>query len=200
MSKTFARAASYPLCWPKGFPEHKQRKTSQFKTTLYQALDNVQSELALLAKDSGKKLDNIVISSNYSLTETKPANPGVAVWFNWDGSESCIPVDRYALVEDNLQAIYHCIKADRTKLRHGGYNMVKAQYNRIALPSPETVGAKDWREVLGYGGNSPAEAKKAYQRKVKLAHPDNGGSSEAFHELQIAWADAQAELTQAAEV
>lgn len=199
MSKTFARAASFPLCWPKGFPEHKQRKQSQFKTTLYQALDNVQSELALLAKDSGKKLDNIVISSNYSLTETKPANPGVAVWFNWDGSESCIPVDRYALVEDNLQAIYHCIKADRTKLRHGGYNMVKAQYNRIALPSPETVGVTNWRDVIGYAGSSLQEAKKCYQRKLKNAHPDGGGSVEAFNELQSAWRQAQDEFTQATE-
>lgn len=192
MSKTFAKAASYPLCWPSGFPEHQRRQSSRFKTTLFSALENVQGALQALARDSGKKITDIVISSNYSLTDTKPKNPGVAVWFNWDGAESCIPVDVYDKVECNLQAIYHCLEADRTKLRHGGYNMVKAAYHRVALPAPDH--RPSWREVLGYDGNDLSQAKKSYQRLTSKHHPDNGGNAEQFNRVCIAFEEAKREL------
>ncbi|MBU0539349.1 MAG: J domain-containing protein, partial [Gammaproteobacteria bacterium] len=60
MSKTFARASDHPLHWPEAFPRNATPMSSRFDTTLFQALENVKSELALLAKDSGKKLDGIV--------------------------------------------------------------------------------------------------------------------------------------------
>lgn len=174
MSKRFADASAHPLSWPDGFPRTKQREDSRFDTSLFKALANVQDELARFAKDSQKKLDEIVISSNYSLTETRPADPGVAVYFTWDGERTCIPVDRYTLVEDNLQAIYRCIEAKRTMLRHGGINLVKAAFRGYAaLPDPNAL---DWREVLDYAGNDIEEAKKRYRAAIRLAHPDRGGN------------------------
>ena len=193
MSKTFAKASSYPLHWPEAFPRNSRPASSRFDTTLFQALENVQSELALLAKDSGKKLEDIVISSNYSLTETKPKEPGVAVWFHWDGEQVCIPVDRYDKVECNLQAIYHCIKADRTKLRHGGYNLVKAAYRGYAALPHSPQGS--WSAVLGVPDTATLDQiKLAYQRLRKQHHPDNGGDTETFNAIQDAWKQAQQEL------
>jgi hypothetical protein len=190
VSKTFERASTTPLHWPEAFPRNQRPSSSRFDTTLFQALENVKSELALLAKDSGKKLDGIVISSNYNLTETKPKAAGVAVWFEWDGEQVCIPVDRYDKVECNLQAIYHCIKADRTKLRHGGYNLVKAAYRGYAALPHSSM--RSWREVLGAQQcKTIAEVKAVYQKRRKEYHPDHGGDPAMFHEVQKAWDQAQ---------
>lgn len=193
MSKTFERASTTPLHWPEAFPRNTRPTSSRFDTTLFQALDNVRSELALLAKDSGKKLDGIVISSNYNLTDTKPKAAGVAVWFEWDGEQVRIPVDRYDKVECNLQAIYHCIKADRTKLRHGGYNLVKAAYRGYAALPHQT----GWREVLGVGENTTlTEAKARYKTLAGRYHTDKpDGNEAAFIAVTQAWEQAQNELS-----
>lgn len=193
MSKNFAKASDYPLHWPEGFPVMQRRQQSRFNTTLFQALENVKEELRKLAADSGKKLESVVISSNYSLSNTHPENPGVAVWFVWDGEQTCIPVDRYTKVEDNLQAIYHCISADRTKLRHGGLNLVKAAYRGYMALSHDSL--KNWRDVLGsHQSATLADVKAIYQKRRKEYHPDHGGDPEMFHAVQSAWQQAQKEL------
>jgi hypothetical protein len=107
---------AHPLCWPTQFPRRQNRESGRFQTTLAGALENVQSSLRLFAKDSDKKIDGVVISSNVTLGQQRPADPGVAVWFSWDGLQVCIPVDRYDKVEGNLQAIHHIIEARRTEL------------------------------------------------------------------------------------
>ena len=193
MSKTFERASTFPLSWPPGFPETARRTGSKFNTTLFQALENVKESLRKFGADSGKKLESVLISSNYSLTETKPRNPGVAVYFTWDDEEACSPVDRYLLVEDNLQAIYHCIEAKRTMLRHGGINLVKAAFRGYAaLPNPDTA---SWRDILGYQGDDLNGAKKAYRKAIKNAHPDHGGDERQAASVNRAWSTAKQELT-----
>lgn len=195
MSKKFAKAASFPLHWPDGFPVTKSRESSRFNTTLAKALENVQDSLQKFGKDSRKKLDDIIISSNYSLTSTRPDNPGVAVYFTWDGERTCIPVDRYRLVEDNLQAIYHCIEAKRTMLRHGGINLVKAAFRGYAaLPDPESL---DWRAIIGYQGNDPAELKRKWKERMREHHPDrSGGDREIALQLNMAYEVGRKELEQ----
>jgi hypothetical protein len=193
MSRNFDRANSYPLHWPDGFPTTSRRESSRFDTSLFKALENVQKSLSAFARDSGKKMTDIIVSSNYSLTDTKPDQPGVAVYFTWDGERTCIPVDRYLLVQDNLQAIYHCIEAKRTMLRHGGINLVKAAFRGYAaLPSPAV---DDWMAVLGASNaDSLADVKKKYLAAIRKAHPDAGGSDERAAIVNAAWERAQGVL------
>lgn len=194
MSINFANASTYPLSWPEGFPLTKVRESNnRFDTTLFKALENVQKALAMFAKDSGKRLTDIIISSNYSLSDQKPRESGVAVYFTWDGERTCIPVDRYTLVEDNLQAIYHCIEAKRTMLRHGGINLVKAAFRGYAaLPDPNRL---NWRDVLSYPvGTDIAMVKATYRAAIIKAHPDKGGSDAQAALVNKAWAQAQVEL------
>lgn len=127
MSKTFANNSTYPFQWPGHIPRTEDPQSSRFNTTLYQALDNVQKSLELLAKDSDKEVTDIVFSSNVTLGHMNPDDAGVCVYFRWNGADLCIPVDRYSKVQDNLQAIHHIIEADRTKLRHGGLAFVMAE-------------------------------------------------------------------------
>lgn len=196
MSKTFASAVAYPLSWPEGMPRTTTQLRSNFKTTLTTALQNVNGELNKFAKDSGRKVEHVVISSNYTLTDQRPKDCGVAVYFTWDGITTCIAVDRYNKLEDNLQAIYHCIGAERTKLRHGGLNLVKAAFRGYAaIPPPQKPAGKHWRDVLDYRGNSLHECKQAYLKAQLAAHPDRkGGSTELSALVNAAWEQAQREL------
>lgn len=143
---------AYPLTWPHNIPRSKPGASSKFRTSLSAALKNVKSSLHLFAQDSGKKVDQIVISSNVTLGVDKPADAGVAVWFTWDGMSVCIAVDRYPKVEDNVQAIHHIVDGRRTELRHGGLHIVRATFTGFqALPAP--VGKRPWRQVLGVEPN-----------------------------------------------
>ncbi len=178
---------AYPLTWPKEWPRTAQPSPSQFKTTLNSAISNVQGALVKFSSDSKRKVENILISSNVTLMDQKPKDAGVAMYFTWDGISTCIAVDRYQKVEDNLQAIFHCIEAERTKLRHGGLNLVRAAFRGYAaLPSP-TSPVKDPWSILGIPKTtSRAAIEYAYREKAKTLHPDTGGSVTDFQRLKDA--------------
>lgn len=189
---------AYPLTWPHNIPRTRNKATSKFKTSLPAALKNVRSSLQLFAADSGKKVDGIIISSNVTLGEERPADSGVAVWFQWDGMSVCIAVDRYPKVEDNVQAIYHIIDGRRTELRHGGLHIVKATFTGFqALPAPG--GKKPWREVFGvkpeFFTTDTETINSLYRELAKTRHPDSPtGSHEKMSELNSAKAEALQEL------
>jgi hypothetical protein len=192
-------ATAYPLTWPDTLPRRRAdlRDKGQFKTTLTGAIRNVQDSLRLFASDSGRKLENLVISSNYSLGVERPADPGVAVWFVWDGMQVCIPVDRYQTIAANLQAIHHIIEARRVELRHGTLALVRASFTGfLALPAPG--GKRHWREVLCLkdpGRVTEGQIKMAHRDIAKTLHPDAGGSDEKMAELNRARDEALKEIS-----
>jgi hypothetical protein len=180
---------AYPLLWPVNWPRTTRQQKSQFKTSLNGSLANVKKSLQLLATDSGKKVEGLTISSNVTLGEQTPTDAGVAVYFTWDGIATCIPVDRYVKVQDNLQAIHHCIEADRTKLRHGGIHQIRATYRGYAsLPAPESQPSL-WWQVLGISriaGKGLVE--KQYKMLRSLHHEDHGGDRNKYDAVQNAYA------------
>lgn len=188
-------AQAYPLHWPQGFPRTKAREKGKFQTSLAGALKNVRTSMTLFANDSGKNINGIVISSNYSLGVERPADPGVSVWFTWDGLDLCIAVDRYLTVEANLQAIHHILEARRVEIRHGTLALVHATFQGFrALPPP--ADQKSWREVLNLGENDNdlEKARMQYKRLAAERHPDRGGSDAQMAELNAAWEQAQEAL------
>jgi hypothetical protein len=176
---------AFPLAWPDNFPRSARREPGKFKTFLSVALKNVETSLNLFGKDSGKPVSNIVLSSNVTLGVQRPTDPGIAVWFVWDGKQVCIPVDRYTTPEANLQAIHHVLEARRTELRHGTLALVRATMTGfIALPAP---GKKPWWDVLQVERNaSRAIIDSAYRCLAAERHPDRGGSDAAMSELNVA--------------
>ena len=187
----------YPLAWPGNIPRWKAaRQPGQFKTTLSSAMNNVADSLRRFGTDSGKAVTDLVISSNVTLGRNNPEDPGVAIWFKWDGLSVCIPVDRYAKVEANLQAIHHIIEARRTELRHGTLALVRATFTGFAaLPAPG--GKRSWREVLHVSGSpSIDDIEAAFKLLAKERHPDRGGSDAMMAELNAARAEAMKELSQ----
>lgn len=187
----------FPLSWPDGVPRTERRASSQFRTSLSAALKNVAASLQAFGRDSGKPVTEIVLSSNAGgLSLEQPKDTGVAAWFDWDGQQRCIAVDRYPKVEDNLQAIHHVLEARRTEMRHGGLHVVRQTFKGFtALPAPP--GKRSWREVLQINATnvSVKDIDEAYRRKAVDAHPDKGGSTEQMAELNRARQEAKAALT-----
>jgi len=178
---------AYPLHWPQGFPRKQFRESGQFRTSFENARSNVSKSLRMFATDSGKKLEHAIMSSNITLTDDRPRDPGVAVWFVWDGLQLCIPVDRYDTPAKNLQAIHHIIEARRVELRHGTLALVRASFAGFkALPAPA---GKHWRDILALPSDTTAtkaSIEQAYRQLAATRHPDRGGSNEAMAELNSA--------------
>lgn len=190
---------AYPLAWPDGLPRTERKVQSQFRTSLTAALNNVRKSLEAFGRDSGKAVTDLSISSNVTLGQDRPPDTGVAVWFEWDGQQRCIAVDRYPKAEDNLQAIHHVLEARRTEMRHGGLHVVRQTFKGFtALPAPP--GKRTWREVFGLGhvplvNIAPATIDNAYRQLAAQAHPDKpGGSTEKMAELNRARAEAKAAI------
>lgn len=190
---------AFPLSWPEAFPRATSREAGKFKTALPAALKNVQDSLRLFGADSRRPVTMVVLSSNVTLGQSKPVDPGVAAWFLWDGEQRCIPVDRYSTVEANLQAIHHIVEARRVELRHGTLTLVRASFKGFtpALPAPR--GPRPWREVFGFktgaGTVTAGMVESAYLAMMKKAHPDVGGTNEAAAELNAAREAALKELS-----
>lgn len=184
---------AYPLHWPDNWSRNKRPGTSQFKTSLSKALNNVNKSLEMFAKDSGHKIENLIISSNVTLGQQRPKDAGVAVYFAWNGITTCIAVDRYQKCEDNLQAIHHCLEAERVKLRHGGINLVQAAFRGYAALPPGTGSHRDWWIVLEVTERTPmADIESSYKHIRSRYHPDKStGDAFKFHEVQVAWEQAQ---------
>ncbi|MBI1202660.1 MAG: J domain-containing protein [Rhodopseudomonas sp.] len=194
---------AYPLHWPAGTPRTASRTRSKFSTTIAGAVKNVMDELRRFGNDSGKRVEDIVISSNVSLAETRPSDPGIAVYFRWEKIDCCISIDRYQKTEENLQAVARVIEAERTKLRHGGLNIVRTSFRGYAhLPPPKGADgqlAAPWWQVLGFT-NLPSltSAEVAYRDLVKKHHPDAGGDAAKFNQITDAIRAARIELSRAA--
>lgn len=179
----------YPLAWPDGLPRSERKASSAFKTSLSGAIKNVKESLRLFGADTGKPVTDVAVTSNVAgISFEPPKDTGVAVWFQWEGAQRCIAVDRYPKVEDNLQAIHHILEARRTEMRHGGLHIVRQTFKGfVALPAP--AGKRPWREVLGLVGVvtvTPELIKESYRERAKTAHPDAGGSKEQMAELTSA--------------
>lgn len=182
--------SAYPLQWPDGWPRRSNAKTTcPFRTTLSAALNNVRDELRRFGTDSGKPMTDVMISSNVSLGDQNPKDPGVAVYFTWEGLSTCIAVDLFDTVENNLQAIYHVLDAERKKLRYGGLNLVRAAFRGYAaLPPPSRAPTHPWSQVLDISPDAPMEeVEAAYRRERSGSHPDKGGNAAHFDQVQRAW-------------
>ncbi len=143
---------------------------------------------------------DIVISSNLSLRrdglpysgQAQPDDRGIAAYFTLKGEQQCIPCDRWDNIEQNLRAIALTVEALRGLDRWGAKEMVDAAFRGFkALPESVIVTpytARAWYDVLEVSQTaSPEVIKAAYRQQMLKAHPDQGGSPEAFAEVQQAF-------------
>lgn len=173
---------AYPLQWPKSWPktaEAKREPGHQFKHSLASALAGLRDEVRRLG---GK---NLVLSSNYSLGNEHPKQPGVVAYFDYDEKPVAIPCDRWARVEANVRAIALTIEAMRGMERWGAKHMITAMFSGFTA-LPERTGKSCW-EILGLEPDplpSETDVMTAYRKLATTTHPDKeGGSHDAFAAL-----------------
>ena len=131
--------------------------------------------------------ENLILSSNCTLGDDRPAQSGVVAFFDFDGSAVAIPCDRWKFVEHNVQAIALTIEAMRGMERWGAKHMIKAMFTGFKA-LPERAGGSNWWEVLGVKEKStPEQVKEAHKILVKKHHPDAGGDAELFRRVQEAF-------------
>lgn len=185
----------YPLAWPLGWKRTQRPERSRFANV---SISSESNEIVRQLHLMGAR--NIIISSNmrYRQDGMPYANQGyiedvgVAVYFDLNGDQQCIPCDKWGSLGDNIRAIAKTIEALRGIERWGAKEMVNAAFRGFkALPESIIMGervAKAWYEVLQVSQNADPEiVQAAYKRMLHKTHPDTGGNDFAFQEVQVAW-------------
>ena len=192
----------YPLTWPVGWKRtpRTDRKRSQFgyrgkAPTVFTALGQLQPELQRLGARE------VIISTNLPVRKDdipysdrrEPEDTGVAVYFLLNRKPRVLACDKWPTVGENLSAVAHHIESVRGQERWGVGTLEQAFRGYDALPAPKP--GETWWEILGVERTAKSDVvENAYKKKRFAAHPDQNGSSEEFHRVQMAFADALAEL------
>lgn len=187
----------YPLQWPAGWPRTQSPKSSAFKPgSPHGEAADIARQLRLM----GAK--NVVINSNmmYKNDGTPYArqgnieDTGVAVYFELNNGQQCIPCDKWRAIGENMRAINKTIEALRGLDRWGAKEMVDAAFRGFkALPESIIMGAgqsRAWYEVLQVSQDADSEiVRAAWRRLIARYHPDNQQTGDAtkFHEVQKAY-------------
>lgn len=186
----------YPLAWPEGRQRWQGwREIAKFKVSEAQAVAELHEQLEALGAD------DVVISTNrkpYSRSQANPDDPGAAVYFMRKGRETVIACDKFNRLEHNIRAIGLTIKGLRDAERWGTEVTEAAFVGYSALPAsivtPPPSQPRPWHEVLEVSPTASLETiDAAYRSLARKAHPDQGGSAEAFAELSRALREAKKE-------
>ncbi len=194
---------NWPLYWPAGWERTKAPTYARFRnTTVYGASQKVLRELYRLGAT------NVVISTNLKVKadgvpysgQRIPEDTGAAVWF-WlhdergELRERVLACDRWNRVEYNLHAIALHVEALRAQERWGVGTTAQAFGGYTALPDRAESSVRAW-ETLGIPreGATTEAVNQAFKRAARTAHPDVGGSREAWDQLQAAKEAALLEL------
>lgn len=200
MTERYTPPPAFPLAWPEGrerTPSYK-RQSSKFDCTFTQARDGLGAEIQRL----GGRYP--VLSTNLPLNlsglpyanKGEPADPGVAVYFEYKGKGMCFACDRWTKVKDNIRAIEKTIEAMRGIQRWGTGEMLDRAINAFqALAAP--AAKRPWREVLGLQQHRAIDRDTIEQARRYLAkthHPDKGGDPARMAEINAARDEALKEL------
>ncbi len=197
------RPTAYPLTWPAGWRRTPSgsRRESRFRSGTRQllkvseSLTRLQTELDILIGQNG---DAILSTNHKTRLDGMPyaeqagvVDVGVALYFTLKGKPIVLACDRWDRVADNIAAIAAHIQAMRGMDRWGVGSVEQLFTGYAALPAPMVV--DDWRTVLGYP-DTIAKAEANFRARMKLAHPDNGGTDAQAAELNAALAIARKTL------
>ena len=186
---------TYPLSWPafRARTPPKKRKRGGFTRNkkpirLLHACDRLEEEVERLGGVS------LIISSNVEPTlsgrpnasKAAPEDPGVAIYFMLDDDPITLAGDTYASVAQNLAGLAAHIDCTRRIGRYGVQSAKETLQAFSALPPPESA-RRNWWDILGVPRTaSQMDIERAFRKKAKTAHPDGGGSTQAFQELSDA--------------
>ena len=182
------RNIAYPLQWPQGVPrtDIHRRERARFKCTVSSSLDALDRELKLM------RAKNLILSSNYTLGDTNPKDPGVCAYFLLDDQSVAMPCDRWLKIEENVTAIAKTVEALRGIERWGSRAMLKAIFTGFKA-LPQSTSGLAWWDVLQVRPDASHDVvQENFRRLARQRHPDsNQGVDKGVAEVNQAWTDYQ---------
>lgn len=194
---------AYPLSWPAGWKRTSQNERrralfstrsgevgysyrSQRQLSIADALGRLKPQLRAVSAD-----DDYIISTNLVLRldglprsdQREPEDPGVAVYWKYNGDPQSMAVDQYLRVADNLAAVAATLEYLRGIERHGGAQILQRAFaGFLALPAPADSPTGWWSVLQVERTATPDEIKAAYRALAMSLHPDNQltGNAERF--------------------
>jgi len=183
------------LDWPAGWdrtPEHRREPNRSFEATLGDTTAALETELDRMDIDDWRaSIGNRHTKSNgLPLHNANPDDPGFVLRWSKDGEDFAVACDAYSRLRDNVRTVYKWVHETRMR----GQRPVKTgdtEFAAARLPSGEDdeviAGRQPPHAVLGIDPDaSEAEVEAAFREKVKEAHPDHDGSTEAYKRVKRA--------------
>lgn len=182
---------AYPLHWPVGQKRTISPERSRFGDhTLSKATKEVLLELERM------KCSNPIISTNIPLRKDGYpradyerrviTDKGVAVYFTRNNKQMVLACDRWDCIEDNLWAIASSIAAMRGLDRWGVSEVLERAFTGFTAIAEHSGGKNCWEILQMAPTQNTDEVFVRFRDLAKSAHPDGGGSNEAFCELKQA--------------
>lgn len=185
---------AYPLNWPIGYkrPPRHQRNKSRFSQTIDKAQRFLRDEVGRLGGHF------LVVSTNLRLRQDgliyvddlkkKIDDPGVAVYFRYLGKDITMCCDNYVSVWENIYALGKSIKAIRSMERWGVSEFLERSFTGFTALPENNKQSTCW-EILGFERATKDKGliRDSYILLAKQRHPDVGGSTVTFQELQEAY-------------
>jgi hypothetical protein len=180
---------TYPLQWPSWINRTKKTGRARFGDHSIEAARKAASyEIELLG---GRY---ITISSNLKIrqdglpysTQRKPADCGIAIYFELKGKALCFACDAWDDPGHNLWAIAKDTEAQRGRLRWkmGSAEQAFAGYEAL----PDHTQKKAWFEILGiFKGATPDAIRLRFRELALIHHPDKGGETGKWNEINAAY-------------
>ena len=186
------------LDWPESFPrtppEDRESYPGNFRVQTRRAFQNILSELQTWEGVTDVQLESGAdhLKQNPNLpyaNATRPDDPGVVAYFTKDGEQMAAACDRWDNLRDNAQDLYKYLHETRMQEQRGTVT-AESEYQKLRLPSADDVVATEPSPyaVLDVDPDaSSEEIRDAYRERVKVAHPDRGGSEREFQRVQTAY-------------
>lgn len=173
-----------------------QWKNASFKTPYNKTLDKLEYEIGHLRGhdiriDAGYSREQIR-NDGWPRGGTRPAHPGVVLYFESPDGPLCFPCATYNTMEANLHAIALTLENLRAIDRYG-VTLGHEQYRGfLALaPAPESMtveGAAMFIQLHSSFTHGPivesaSSYRHAYKQAASRLHPDVTGNNEGFYKL-----------------
>ena len=186
---------AYPLQWPTGY--NRTPSYSKIDSRFKQSMDGSQRFLRgeisrlggidlIVSTNLRLRLDGQIYSDD--LRKLIP-DPGVAIYFKYKKKDISMCCDQYNRVWENIYALGKGIEALRGMERWGVSDFLEKAFTGFASLPNSSIAVIDIWLVLGLNvkPDTKQEVIDAYKTKAKECHPDTGGSTEKFQQLQHAY-------------
>lgn len=184
---------AFPLQWPAGYKRTPPGKRifSRFEQKPEKAQDFLRLEIQRMnAKDLIISSNVLTRSDGYIYSDqanSKIEDPGVAIYFKWNGKDISMCCDQYLKPWENLYALAKGIEALRGMERWGVSDFLERAFTGFKALPETIIGISCW-QLLNL---QPTKDKKLIEETYKAlawkAHPDRGGSNKQFSQLRTAY-------------